>query len=346
MASKADLAVFIGRFQPLHLGHAHVLRQAYDAAKSVLVLIGSADAPRSIRNPFTYEERAAMIQHSLSTLDVNSLAYTIRPLPDILYSDDLWIEEIQRIVGSFGLADEHITLVGHSKDATSYYLKKFPNWDTVDVTGFATLSSTEIRDVYLRRLPTVPQNVMPAPVEDFLREFSRGDEFRELVAEADFVRDYRRRWESAPYPPTFVTVDAVVIQSGHVLLIRRKDHPGRGLLALPGGFLDPKESIRNAVVRELKEETRISDHRGEIPPAQLGSFIEDTETKIFDDTNRDPRGRTITHAHLFRMPERNELFRVKGSSDASDAQWYAIGSLNPSDFYADHWHILRRMIGG
>lgn len=346
MADKADLAVFIGRFQPFHLGHLHVISEAFNIADRVLVLIGSADSPRSYRNPFTYDERASMVRHGVSDLSVNPLNLLIVPLSDQLYADDLWIEEVQHAVNTVATSRDSVVMIGHSKDATSYYLKKFPHWGAHDVSGYATLSSTEIRDAYLHPLPVVPRRVMPENVEEFLWSFSHGLEFRDVLAEAEFVRRYRESWRGSPYAPTFVTVDAVVIQSGNILLVTRRDHPGKGLLAFPGGFLDPKESIRNAVVRELKEETRISDHLGEMPPAKLASFIEDTQTRIFDDPNRDPRGRVITHAHLFRLPDRPELCGVSASSDAAEAKWYPIGSVSPEMFYADHWHILRRMIGG
>jgi bifunctional NMN adenylyltransferase/nudix hydrolase len=110
----------------------------------------------------------------------------------------------------------------------------------------------------------------------------------------------------------FVTADAVVVQSGHILLVERGRAPGKGLLALPGGFVNPEERIRDAAIRELREETSISDGKGQIPPAMLASFIEDARTRVFDAPNRSLRGRIITHAFLFRLPERRKLFGVKG----------------------------------
>ena len=57
MAYKYDLAVFIGRFQPAHLGHMQVIKLALKSAENVLVLIGSAGEARSHRNPFYFDEQ-------------------------------------------------------------------------------------------------------------------------------------------------------------------------------------------------------------------------------------------------------------------------------------------------
>lgn len=61
----ADLAVYIGRFQPLHNGHLALLRQALDAAARVVVVIGSAHQARSPKDPLTWAERAEMIKLAL-----------------------------------------------------------------------------------------------------------------------------------------------------------------------------------------------------------------------------------------------------------------------------------------
>jgi bifunctional NMN adenylyltransferase/nudix hydrolase len=172
-----------------------------------------------------------------------------------------------------------------------------------------------------------------------LDAFKMEDTFRTLLEETEYLAEYPKQWGKGP----FVTADAVVVQSGHILLVERGRLPGKGLLAVPGGFVDPGERIRDAAIRELREETGISDGKGQIPPAMLASFIEDSRTRVFDAPNRSLRGRIITHAFLFRLPERRQLFKVKGGDDAAQARWFRLGDLQPNMFFEDHWSIIEQM---
>jgi len=79
------------------------------------------------------------------------------------------------------------------------------------------------------------------------------------MEEAVYIKDYRGQWKT-PFPPFFVTVDAVVYQSGHLLVIRRGHNPGRGKIALPGGFVNAKERIEDAMFRSSRKR-RASGYR-------------------------------------------------------------------------------------
>lgn len=350
--SKFDYGVFIGRFQPLHIGHEAVIRSALEKVDTLIVLIGSARQARTPRNPFTYSERedmfAKVFKHELTTGRL-----VLKPVQDHPYSDTAWCTEVQRVVNEtvlehynkggvvlHGLQDLRIALAGYGKDRSSYYLKLFPEWGNVQLASqYGTFSSTDVRKQLFQRIPVISQSVLSEEVAEWLKAFALSDPFRELLEEAEFLDAYPDEWGRGP----FVTVDAVVIQSGNILLVERGEAPGKGLLALPGGFLDPRESIRDAAIRELKEETRISDHKGEIPPAMLASFIDGAKTRVFDHPERSLRGRIITHAYLFRLPERRELFSVTGGDDARTANWHRLGDLKPEQFFEDHWSIIDLM---
>lgn len=350
--SKFHYGVFVGRFQPLHAGHEAVIRSALEQVDTLIVLIGSSGQARTPRNPFTYTEReemfAKVFKHELTTGRL-----ILKPVSDHPYSDAAWCAEVQRAVNEtvladynkggvvlHGLQDIEIALAGYGKDRTSYYLKLFPEWGNVQLASqYGTFSSTDVRRQLFQRIPVISRSVLSAGVVEWLEAFVLTETFRALLEEAEYLDAYPGQWGRGP----FVTVDAVVIQSGNILLVERGQAPGKGLLALPGGFLDPSESIKDAVIRELKEETAISDHKGEIPPAMLASFIDGTKTRVFDHPDRSLRGRIITHAFLFRLPERRELFSVTGGDDARSANWHRLGDLKSEQFFEDHWSIIQLM---
>lgn len=326
---KYKLAVFIGRFQPFHNGHKAVIDKGLEIAENVLVLVGSSHGPRSLRNPFTFDEREWMIQNAYDR------HIYIEPLGDHLYNDEHWIEDIQSIVAEY--TEDGVVLVGHSKDQSSYYLKLFPQWDSFDVPNVWGLSSTTIREAYFGwGGPEPVEPIMPMTTEDFLLRFQDTESYSSLVAEQAFVDNYKSAWENSPYPPTFVTVDACVVQSGHVLLVKRKGFPGKGQWALPGGFLNQSEKIEDAVIRELREETKIK-----VPAPVLRGCIR--ERKVFDDPHRSSRGRTITHAFLITLTPDTTLPKVKGADDAEKAVWFPLSQVTRDMMYEDHMDIIENL---
>lgn len=345
-----DYLVFIGRFEPFHNGHAAVARAALSRAHKVIVLIGSAETPRTIKNPWTVAERAVMIQ---SVFAEQSDRLIIRGLRDHLYNESQWIANVQRLVAD-AIADDpdhpaapRIGLIGKDKDASSYYLREFPQWQLVDVKHTETLSATELRRYLFEAnqvnshggLMLIRANV-PGPVYEMLDAFRRSSPaFQQLVAEHQFIAQYRAAWDGAPYPPTFVTTDAVVVHSGHVLLVRRRAEPGKGLWALPGGFVHGDETLLDACLRELREETRLK-----VPVPVLKGSLKNTH--VFDHPDRSLRGRTITHAYHFEFVA-GELPTVRGNDDADKARWIAISEaldMGPQ-LFEDHLHILEFFLG-
>ena len=339
-----EYLVFIGRFEPFHVGHQAVVDHALRVSAKVIVLIGSANKPRTTRNPWSAAERAAMIE---AALGVQSTRVILKPLRDHLYNETLWISAVQRTVAEVlavdgAREDARVGIVGQDKDSSSYYLREFPQWPLVEVSHTAALDATELRAHYFDGaggLTLLKANVPPA-VFDALEAFRRNSpDYATLAAEHRFIRDYKSRWAAAPYAPTFVTTDAVVVHSGHVLLVKRKAEPGKGLWALPGGFARPDQSLVDSALRELREETRLK-----IPlPVLRGSL---KATAVFDHPDRSQRGRTITHAFHFEFP-RGELPAVRGGDDADRAQWFPLAQALEMEprLFEDHFHILEFFIG-
>jgi len=348
MEKEFDLLVFVGRFQPFHLEHKRVIDIALQKSKHVLVLVGSAGKARTIRNPFTFGERLNMIYDSFPE-DIHG-RLIILPLYDKTYNDAAWVKQVQKLVKdttldvmnpsgfmASGYNDAKVGLIGASKDvATAEYLDSFPQFETVNVEIEADVHATEIRESFFEDELVYSDAPLTGNVINWMNEFTLTDECEALRREYWHVKNYKKQWEAAPYPPIFVTTDAVVACSGHVLLVTRRAEPGRGLLALPGGFLNQSEKLIDGTIRELKEETKIK-----VPEAVLRGSI--TKQKTFDDPHRSSRGRTITHASLIDLGH-GKLPKVKGSDDAIHADWYNIAELTEDRLFEDHYAIIQTML--
>ena len=133
----------------------------------------------------------------------------------------------------------------------------------------------------------------------------------------------------------FVTVDTLVVCAKHVLLVQRGHSPGKGLLALPGGFLEQRDTLAESAQRELQEETGLALSAEDWQAALQG-------VRIFDHPERSLRGRTITHVYVLHLPG-DALPEVQGGDDAAAADWVLLQELWQLEpqFFEDHFHILR-----
>lgn len=336
-----DVLAFIGRFQPFHNGHKSIVDEALLRAEKVAIVLGSDKAPRSARNPFTTKERVQMIT-AVYPKEVADGRIHFCPQVDYTYNIERWRAGIQASVSQvahtpFTPDPVNIGLIGHSKDHSSFYLNSFPLWSenaiqAPDITG---LNATDIRMGYFSGLGKV--HGLPAPVIDFMREFQYSDAFAQVKAEHEFIQDYKQQWSAAPYAPTFFTADAIVVQSGHVLLVQRGAQPGEGLWAIPGGFVNQYETSREAAIRELVEETKIK-----VPAETLDRCI--NMWRVFEDPYRSQRGRTITTAFRVELRADDKLPKIKGSDDAAKAQWIPISNLQREVMFEDHFDILQTMV--
>lgn len=340
MTKEFDTLVLIGRFQPVHNGHIAILQKAITLAKEVIVIVGSADQPRTYKNPWIAQERMGMLQYALNSMQVGTTRVHIESNTDSLYNDTAWAARIQGIVSKYRCLGGRIGLIGHRKDDTTYYLDLFPQWELVEVPLVEPLDATSVRDLYFRKNANLKflKNVVPQTTFDALAGW-QGPAKESIIAEREFEEKYKQQFAGLAYPPIFVTVDAVVTCSGHILMVKRRDLPGKGLWALPGGFVNANTdpSVKSAMLRELREETCIK-----VPaPVLSGSIV---KSQVFDAISRSSRGRTITHCFHIALPA-GELPKVKGMDDAEKAKWVPIGELQRSKCFEDHYEIIQTMIG-
>ena len=338
-----DTALLIGRFEPVHSGHLALLHEALRMAPQVIVVVGSAWQARSPKNPFTWAEREAMLRDALPPADRNRVR--VLPVRDY-YNEAVWVQAVRRSVARHTQPGDRIALVGHFKDATSSYLRAFPSWALIDLPRQGSMDATTIRDAYFgATADTVDQALaplaaqIPASTMAQLQAFVHTPHYAALQEEWRMLRSYRAAWAQAPYPPVFVTVDALLRCRGQVLLIRRAHAPGRGLLALPGGFIETNETLWQSCLRELAEETHC-----DLPPDVLAQAFQ--TVRVFDHPARSQRGRTITHVHFFDLGDRAPP-PVLADDDAAQAEWVAIDTLAglEDQCFEDHFHVLDSFLG-
>ena len=341
MKTKKKVAIYIGRFAPLHNGHIETIKYCNEKYDETVVFVGSKNKRRTIKNPFPVEMIEDWIYETFEKYRIK-----IKSINDYLYSDNKWIAQIEDYIYSYYNKDEYeFYIVGHEKDSSSYYLKIFPTWRVDLLPEFANgISATEIRNRYFNpeKYGTKVDfsNVTSEIVLNDLIEFRETQTFKDLMEEKAYFDKEDKKFEIYPYKDTlkFNCSDAVVVCDGNVLLIERKRAPGKGTWALPGGFVNKNETYEQCAIRELFEETSLK-----IPEKVLKGSLK--RSKIFDNPKRNEGIPRITNAFYFEIhPDiKNgypKLPRVKGTDDAVNAQWFSLAEVRHMVLFDDHADII------
>ena len=124
-----------------------------------------------------------------------------------------------------------------------------------------------------------------------------------------------------------ITTDGFIIKNKKILLIRRKNPPFKGMWALPGGFIEYKETTEDAVIREVCEETGLKTKIHKL-------------AGVYSDPNRDPRGHTITIVYILEIIDG----KLIANDDASEVKFFSLKNLPNLSF--DHEEIIKEIIQG
>jgi bifunctional NMN adenylyltransferase/nudix hydrolase len=176
--SLYEASIFIGRFQPFHKGHFYIAKKALEISDNLLIICGSVGLPRSLKNPWSFEERKEIIRSyfGLDKVSIWSNGTEIRsdllskaekfilkgdfagkaiyllPLPD--EDDDIkWSQLLKELISELAKAEDfsesNFALVGHHKDESSYYLDLFPEYHLVKLNNYKNINATDIRKLLL-----------------------------------------------------------------------------------------------------------------------------------------------------------------------------------------------------
>jgi len=123
-----------------------------------------------------------------------------------------------------------------------------------------------------------------------------------------------------------LTVDGIVFRGDNFLAVERRNDPFKGMYALPGGFVDFGETVEEAVIREMHEETSLETKVIEL-------------VGVYSRLDRDPRGHTISCAYLLEETGGE----AKAGDDAANIEW--LPNKDPGKLAFDHNEILEDALG-
>lgn len=334
-----DVAVLIGRWQIAHKGHISLFDRALAVAPKVFVVIGSAMRARDPRNPFTAAERQAQILRCIAPEHHDRIEFIqVRDY----FDNAKWAEVAQAEVTRRTEPGTKIALVGYKKDQTSAYLEDFPAWRSEFVAPEHAIDATGLRDIYFgdsdpeTALEVLTPFVTPGVLQ-YLKTWRMLPVYAERAQEHAAVKAYRKTWTA----PWYLTADAVIRVSDHILLVQRAGVIGRGLWALPGGFVDAGEQLLTAAIREAQEETHLGFLPSTMRAALKGSLV-------LDHAMRSPRGRLVSQAFYFAFGDMRQLPEVRPQrSEVMATRWVHINDLpNYVDkMFEDHAPAINHFVG-
>lgn len=321
-----QVAIVIGRFQPVHNGHLSMIKQAMNRSDLTIIAIGSAACAPDIKNPWSVHDRVAMLSAGLGNEAHNKIKWV--SVLDHPYDDNAWLKELKIKIKRLVNTDDIITLIGHQKDESMQYLKWFPDWLYLDVgQQQGGISATEVRESIFKN--SVIHNSLPEPVKKYLElNWMHTEEHVRLTQEYVFVEKEHNRMEK--HKTILSCADAVITRPGQVLTITRKNnHYGFGLRSLPGVVARTDERMLHAAIRAAYE--------------KAGIVVREEWMKkytLFDKPDRSLAGRRISHSFRFDVPEGWE------HKDQTKSEWIDIAdiAIYSEEFFEDHVAIIEEMI--
>lgn len=284
---KNKVGFFITRLQPYHKIHDKIINNLAKKVDYLIIGIGSSNKHHTVDNPFTLKERVDMLNDSLRIKN-----YTVKPIPDI---DDYrrWGKHVLDITGKFDVVFTGNKLVKElfEKENVKVELLK----------PISYISATQIRDMIANDQDW--EKYVPKPAVRIIKKVHGVDRIKNL---------------SKTYSNPIPTVDVIIELDKQIVLIKRKSKPYGW--AIPGGHVEYGETVEQAAVREIKEETSLD--------VELVKLL-----GVYSDPQRDPRGHRISTVFVAKGEG-----KPKASSDAKGVGLFTKDNLPKLAF--DHKKIL------
>jgi nicotinamide-nucleotide adenylyltransferase len=173
--TNEDVALFVGRFQPLHHGHIHVIYRIFEDYNFLKIAIGSSQISHTKDNPFTKEERKQFITTALKKRAISEDKYSIYYVPDI-FNANKWVDHLVSIVGNFDIVYSNSDWVRELFKNEGYELSK-------KITIFKNkYSGTHIRNLISNKIEKY-RLLIPNEVLNKMEEFNGVERIQDLYKE-------------------------------------------------------------------------------------------------------------------------------------------------------------------
>lgn len=171
-------ALYIGRFQPFHLGHLHATKWILEQVDELIIGVGSSQYSHTLDNPFTAGERITMVFKALDWAGVGREKYIVIPIPDI-HTHSLWVGHVVSLTPRFEVVftNEPLTRRLFMEDGR-FKVSSIPFFNR------ELYSATEIRKRMLKGFGW--EELVPKPVADYLNEINAVERIR-MIASTDKV---------------------------------------------------------------------------------------------------------------------------------------------------------------
>lgn len=173
--NKYKCGLYIGRFQPIHIGHESIIRKMLDECEQIIIAVGSAQEYNTERNPFTFEQRADLIINTFYQYVIAGRISVI-PLRDraIPSNDASWGDYVFQNVWDITHQVPDVVYEGKENERSTWYDNQ--NVEIVKVSrSDVMVSATEIREEFIKPdAPSFATTLMiPAPIRYRIREMRK-----------------------------------------------------------------------------------------------------------------------------------------------------------------------------
>ncbi len=167
----ADRGLYVGRFQPFHLGHLEAIKEVLNDVDELVVVIGSAQYSHNIHNPFTAGERLVMICRALHEAGVDYSRLWVVPVPDV-HLHMLWVAALEGYTPRFNVVYSNEPLTRRLFMEAGYKVKKIRFFER------KLYTSTLVREKMLKGENWT--TLVPKSVADFVNEIDGVNRLRDL----------------------------------------------------------------------------------------------------------------------------------------------------------------------